>query len=195
VPLRVDVSADKEVLRRRLSRWLAATAAGIFAILALLGLSSGIGVARLSTAPEFDLPLLGGGRVTNADLLGRAAVINVWASWCLPCREEAPMLRRVHAAADPERVVFLGVIRGDREQDAQRFVEDFDLAYANAVGDGGFARQFGVRGLPMTYVVDPAGRMIARHFGPISEQRLTALIEEALARESTIGDKASETGS
>ncbi len=191
----MNVPMHEEALRRRLSRWLGATAVAIFAILALLGLSSGTGVAQSSAAPEFDLPLLGGGRVTSAELLGRVAVINVWASWCPPCREEAPMLRRVHAAVDPERVVFLGVIRNDREQNAQRFTEDFGLTYANAIDDGGFARKFGLRGIPMTYVIDAGGHMIARHFGPISEQRLTALIEEALARERTISGGAAGSGS
>lgn len=195
VSLHVNVPADTEALRRRLSRWLGVSAIAIFALLALLGLSSGTGLARSSDAPAFDLPLLGGGRVTSAELLGRAVVINVWASWCAPCREEAPMLRRVHGAVDPERVVFLGVIRNDREQDAQRFVEDFGLPYANAIGDGDFARRFGVRGIPMTYVIDAGGRMVARHFGPISEQRLTALIEEALARGSAPGEGAAESGS
>lgn len=186
---------DEPALRRRLGRWLGAAAVGIFAILALLGLSSGTGAAQSASAPEFDLPLLEGGRVTSAELLGRAVVINFWASWCGPCREEAPMLRRVHAAVDPERVVFLGVIRNDREQDARRFLEDFGLTYANAIGDDDFARRFGVRGIPMTYVVDAGGRMVARHFGPISEQRLTALIEEALARGSAISAGAAASGS
>jgi cytochrome c biogenesis protein CcmG/thiol:disulfide interchange protein DsbE len=106
----------------------------------------------------------------------------VWASWCPPCREEAPALRRAHEGADPERVAFLGVVRNDSPGSARDFVERFDLTYPQAVDDGSFARAYGVRGLPMTFVVDPGGRLTATHFGPISESRLAVLIEDALAR-------------
>ena len=116
------------------------------------------------------------------DLVGRAAVINVWASWCPPCREEAPVLRRAYEGADPERVAFLGVVRNDSTGSARDFVERFDLAYPQAVDDGSFARAYRVRGLPMTFIVDAAGRLSATHFGPISESRLAVLIEDALAR-------------
>ena len=183
----MNLPPDAEVLRRRLSRGLAGTAAALFAILALLGLSASTGVAESSPAPDFDLALLDGGRVTKADLLGRVTVINVWASWCPPCREEAPILRRVHGGADQERVAFLGVIRNDREDDARQFAEDYGLTYPNAIGDVAFGRGFGVRGLPMTFVLDASGRIVARHFGPISEPRLTALIEDALARSEPVG--------
>lgn len=134
-------------------------------------------------APSFDLPLLTGGRITNADLAGRVAVINVWASWCPPCREEAPALRRAYEAADPDRVVFLGVAHNDTPDAARGFIEDFDVRYANAIEDGSFGRAIGVRGIPMTFVLDADGLIVATHFGPISESRLTALIEDALARE------------
>jgi len=197
------VPADAEALRRRLGRWLAGSAAALLATLALLGLASGAGVAESAPAPAFDLqllnplpdPLADGGRVTNAALLGRVTVINVWASWCPPCREEAPILRRAHDAADPERVAFLGVIRNDREDDARAFARDHGLTYPNAVGDGGFASAFGVRGLPMTFVLDASGRIVARHFGPVSESRLTALIEDALAHGEPTGLVAPGDGS
>ena len=193
------MSADAERLRRRLGLWLAGAAAALLATLALLGLASGASVAESAPAPAFDLPLLdplpAGGRVTNAALLGRVTVINVWASWCPPCREEAPILRRAHDGADPERVAFLGVIRNDREDDARAFVRDYGLTYPNAIGDRGFASAFGVRGLPMTYVLDTEGRIVARHFGPIPEPRLTALIEDALARSEPAGLVAPGDGS
>lgn len=134
-------------------------------------------------APPFDLEALhGDGRVTSADLEGRVAVINAFASWCAPCREEAPVLRRAFATADPDRVALLGVAHTDRRDDAIRFLEEFDLTFPAALDDGSFGRDFGVRGLPMTFVLDAAGNVIATHFGPISESRLTALIEDALSR-------------
>jgi thiol-disulfide isomerase/thioredoxin len=178
----LDIPADAEPLRRRLSLGLTGAAATLLAILAMFGISAGVAASLAAPAPDFDLALLDGGRVTDADLLGRVTVINIWASWCPPCREEAPILRRVYEAVDPQRVAFLGVIRNDREENARAFAADQGLTYPNAVGDDEFASAFGVRGIPMTYVLDTDGRIVARHFGPISEPRLTALIDDALAR-------------
>ena len=168
----------------RLGRLLLGAAAIVLVVLAVKGALEGApgGPAAGAPAPDFALPLLGGPRdatVSSGDLAGRTAVINVWASWCPPCREEAPALRRAHERADPELVAFLGVVRRDVESDARDFVERFGLRYPQAVDDGSFARAYGVRGLPMTFVVDPSGRLAATHFGPISESRLAVLIEEA----------------
>lgn len=175
-------------LRRRLSRGLAAGSIAIVVLLALFGLAASDGGGRNDgPAPAFDLPLIGGGRVTDAALVGRVTVINVWASWCGPCREEAPVLARVYADADPTRVAFLGVTRNDQPDDSRAFIERFDIAFPSAVGDGEFARAYGVRGVPMTYVVAADGTLIARHFGPISESRLRALIADALARPPAAG--------
>jgi cytochrome c biogenesis protein CcmG/thiol:disulfide interchange protein DsbE len=175
---------DTDRLRRRLSRWLGGAALALTAMLALLGLGAR-GSATNPTgapAPAFDLPLLAGGRVTNADLAGRVAVINVWASWCPPCREEAPALQRVAADADPARVAFLGVAHSDTAGDARSFVQRFAVPYPNALDDDSFGRAYGVTGLPMTFIVGADGTLLDRNFGPIGEARLRALIADALAR-------------
>jgi cytochrome c biogenesis protein CcmG/thiol:disulfide interchange protein DsbE len=109
-------------------------------------------------------------------------VINVWASWCPPCRAEAPVLRRVEASVDRDRVIFLGLARNDDPSDSRDFVAKHQLPFLNAIDDGGFGRALGVQGLPTTFVVDASGGIVARHFGPISESKLTVLIAEALAR-------------
>ena len=170
----------------RLGWLLLGAAAGVLVLLAAKGAleSAPRGPAAGTPAPDFALPLLGGApeaTVSSRDLAGRAAVLNVWASWCPPCREEAPALRRAHERADPELVAFLGIVQRDVESAARDFIERFDLRYPHALDDGSFDRAYGVRGLPMTFVVDPAGRLVATHFGPISESRLAVLIAEALA--------------
>jgi cytochrome c biogenesis protein CcmG/thiol:disulfide interchange protein DsbE len=170
----------------RLARRLAVTGVVLLLALALLGLS-----ARQqnldptgATAPPFDLPLLSGGRITTADLAGRVAVVNVWASWCPPCREEGPALRRVAAGVDPSRVVFLGVAHSDTADAARGYVRQFAIPYQNALDDGSFGRAYGVSGLPMTFVIGADGTLLGRNFGPISEARLRALIADALSRTS-----------
>lgn len=173
----------------RLGRWLLVASAAMVAVLLWIGLvastpaSSSVG----TPAPDFSLALLDpaaglGDSIGKSDFAGRVTVVNVWASWCGPCREEAPVLRRAHAAADPRQVAFLGVVRNDDPDDARRFIADFGIEYANAIGDDAFARDYGVRGLPMTFVLDAAGTITAAHFGPISESRLRVLTEDAMAR-------------
>lgn len=172
---------------RKLGWVLLGAAAVVLVVLAIRGVADGSPHASGTgmRAPAFVLPLLDGadGSSVNAhDLAGRATVINVWASWCPPCREEAPALRRAHENADPERVTFLSVVRNDSEHSARDFIERFDLAFPQVIDDGSFARAYGVRGIPMTFVIDPSGHVSARHFGPISESRLAVLIEDALTR-------------
>ncbi len=176
----------------RLGRRLVAASAVLSAMLLWLGLASstpgnpGVG----TPAPDFSLALLDpaaslGDSVSKSDFAGRVTVVNVWASWCGPCREEAPVLRRAHAAADAGQVAFLGVVRNDDPDDARDFIADFGIEYANAIDDGAFARDYGVRGLPMTFVLDAAGTITATHFGPISESRLRVLTEDAMTRSAT----------
>lgn len=122
-----------------------------------------IGLARTgsqsepgSAAPSFELPLLdGGGMFTDEDLRGKPVVINFWASWCIPCREEAPLLEKTWRAYRDRGIMFLGVNIKDAESDAKRFVEQFDITYPTVRDlDQSLTRDFGVKGLPETFFVD-----------------------------------------
>ena len=171
---------------RRVGWLLLGAAVVVLAVLAAKGALAGAPAAPASgaPAPAFVLPLLdgpAGSDVSSADLAGRAVVINVWASWCPPCREEAPALRRAYESADPDLVSFLGVVHDDAGSAARGFAERAGLGYPQALDDGSFGRAYRVRGLPVTFVVDPRGRLAATHVGPISESRLAVLIEEAVA--------------
>jgi len=184
-PTPIEARNAIDALRRRWSCGFFALAGVVLLALGWLGLLATQPPPSIagSPAPPFDLEALNGdGRITSADFEGRVAVINAFASWCAPCREEAPVLRRAYEEADPARVAFLGVAHTDRRDDATRFLEEFDLTFPAAFDEGSFGRDFGVRGLPMTFVLDASGNVIATHFGPVSESRLTALIEDALSR-------------
>jgi cytochrome c biogenesis protein CcmG/thiol:disulfide interchange protein DsbE len=147
--------------RRRWSRLLRVLVALVPA-LAFIGVLW-IGLARTgseaesgSAAPSFELPLLdGGGDLTDEDLRGKAVVINFWASWCIPCREEAPLLEQTWRAYRDEGVVFLGVNIKDTERDARRFVKEFDVTYPNVRDlDQRLTQDLGVKGLPETFFID-----------------------------------------
>lgn len=115
-----------------------------------------------------------------AGLNGRPVVVNVWASWCGPCRVEAPLLQRASQRYG-DRVVFLGVDARDTRTDARNFLHRYGIAYPNVVdGDDGITGLLGLRGFPTTYIVDRTGNVIASVVGGISEQVLGARLDEVL---------------
>ncbi len=105
-------------------------------------------------------------------------VVNVWASWCGPCRVEAPLLQR---AAQRYRgdVVFLGVDSKDQVRPAREFLDRYGITYPNVVDERGeIRRALAMRGFPTTYIFDRQGRLSAKVFGGISEQTLAARIAD-----------------
>jgi thiol-disulfide isomerase/thioredoxin len=169
-----------ETPRRSISRALLGTSAVLALVLIVAGfaLASPAPPERAET-PAFALELLDIGSVASEELRGQPLVINVWASWCSPCREEAPTLSRLAAELDGSGVRFLGVVSDDTASNARAFAEKAQLDFLHAIDDGSFERAYKVQVLPTTYVLDATGALVARHLGPISEARLRVLIEEA----------------
>ncbi|MGH8894612.1 MAG: TlpA family protein disulfide reductase, partial [Actinomycetes bacterium] len=138
-------------------------------------------VGRPDRLPGLTLRCLGRGTDVRMDA-GRAAptVVNLWASWCEPCRREMPRLR---ASADRlgSRAVFLGVDTKDDEGAAWQVLADVRVRYAQVADpDGRLLAGLGLPGIPATYVVDPRGRVVYRHVGEMDRRDITAL-EEAVA--------------
>lgn len=112
----------------------------------------------------------------------RPLVVNVWASWCIPCRSEAPLLVAAHETFG-DRVEFLGVAIRDTDTDASAFLTEFGIAYENLLDPGDEIRKvFGGSGVPMTYFVAPGGELVSTHFGVIDDQELALGIDELLRR-------------
>ncbi|WP_185975846.1 TlpA family protein disulfide reductase [Tessaracoccus rhinocerotis] len=130
--------------------------------------------------PRTQLPCLGSDVTVNlAGLERRPTVVNFWAQWCGPCREEAPFLRDVSQAA--EEVAFVGVNFDDPEPAwALEFAGLAEWRYPHVADPEGTLRsQLGVPGLPMTLFVDETGAIVEHHFGVIeSEEELEAAIAE-----------------
>lgn len=116
------------------------------------------------TGPSGPLP-----GITSAQLKGKVALVNVWASWCVPCREEHPVLMGL--SRDP-RILLVGLNYKDQPENARRFLGTFGLPYA-AVGvdpSGRSAIDWGVYGVPETFVLAPDGTIARKFVGPLSEQ-------------------------
>ena len=117
--------------------------------------------------------------MTLASLRGRPAVINFWATWCVPCFQEHPLL--VSAARSlGDRVRFVGVIYEDSEQQVRGFLARQGSAYPSLVDPGSrTAIAFGVFGVPETYFLDAEGKIAAKHIGPLDAQSLEAKLRQA----------------
>lgn len=122
------------------------------------------------TKTQFDGILVG--------LRGTPVVVNLWASWCAPCRAEMPLLQR--AAADYEgRIVFLGVASKDRRSEAEKFLDEVDVTYPSVFDASGDVRSgLGLRGFPTTYFFDKTGTLVASWTGGITEPKLAAQLED-----------------
>lgn len=140
-------------------------------------------------APELAGDLLSGGQLSTADLTGAVVVINVWASWCAPCRAEAPDLQSVWDATQDGGVQFVGVNTRDSEAAASGFVDNFGLSYPQLLDPDGrlqllFRDTLPPQSIPSTLVLDKEGRVAARALGAVSQSDLLGLIEPLVAEPS-----------
>ena len=137
-------------------------------------------------APDFTLETLQGETVTLSDLRGKAVVVNLWASWCPPCRAEMPALQAAYEA-DRDRgleILAVDMTYQDTEQDALRFIEEFGLTFPIALDrDGTVARQYLLRALPSTFFVGPDGVITKVVIGgPMSEATIRTNVRDMLDR-------------
>lgn len=140
-------------------------------------------------APEFGGPLLGrdGAEFNLADARGEIVVLNVWGSWCPPCRKEAPALQAIHEELAEDGVRFVGVNTRDyNTTDALRFEEEFGITYPSVVDTDGrrllaFRDTLPPNAIPTTLVIDRAGKLAARVLGEVTETTLRELIGDVLA--------------
>lgn len=122
------------------------------------------------------------GRVELAELRGTPVVLNYWASWCVPCREEAPLLERGWRGARDRGVLFVGLNMQDVTEDARDFLDRFGLTFPNVRDpSNATARRWGVTGIPETFFVSRRGDVVGHVIGVVREQQLQAGIEAALA--------------
>jgi cytochrome c biogenesis protein CcmG, thiol:disulfide interchange protein DsbE len=145
---------------------------GVAALLALLiwkvafgrttGAADELAEGKLVHAPAFTLDRLDSdGQLGVADLRGKAVVVNFWASWCVPCRDEAPVLQKTYERYRDQGLVVLGVDVNDFRQDARRFMKRYGLTYPVVYdGKGSTVGKWGVRGFPETFFVDRTGKLV-----------------------------------
>ncbi|TMI87919.1 MAG: TlpA family protein disulfide reductase [Bacillati bacterium ANGP1] len=131
-------------------------------------LAVGTALARGETppAPPVTFPTFEGGRVSLGDLRGHPIVMNFWAAWCVPCREEAPLLEGIWKAYREKGLVVLGVDTQDLSEPARGFITRFGITYPNVRDpDGSVAHLFGATGVPETFFIGADGRVLGKFPG------------------------------
>jgi len=152
-----------------------------FLIILGYGLRTQSGSPIGAPAPDFTLSLFDGGELSLADRRGSVVVVNFWASWCAPCRDEAPTLERVWQEYEDRRVVFVGVNYKDVESKATSFIEEFNVTYPNGPDPyNRISAAYRITGVPETFLIAKDGRLLEWYRGPITEAWLRAALGEIL---------------
>jgi cytochrome c biogenesis protein CcmG/thiol:disulfide interchange protein DsbE len=181
----------------RLSPFAVAAIVGVLALLGLLayglaasdpdsGIDDALTRGEPPNAPGFDLARLSGdGRERLSDYRGKIVVLNAWASWCKPCREESPLLQRWHERLERDgRGTVLGIDALDVDSDARAFVREYGLTYPMARDpEGGSLTDYGVVGYPETFVIDERGRIVDLRRGPVDERWMREHVAPLLERQ------------
>ena len=119
-----------------------------------------------------------------SDLRGEVVVVNFWAAWCPPCRDEAPLLEEAWREYADQGVVFLGVDIWDTEQNARAYLDEFGVTFPNLIDERGrIAVEYGLTGVPETYFITGDGTISSRIIGVVTRATLAQGIEEALSAE------------
>lgn len=168
----------------RISR--AAVFTVIFTLLVIVGWKlTKVTAAQVDSgaAPDFTLTSFTGETIRLSELRGQVVVINFWASWCPPCREEAAYLEQTWRKYQQEGVIFIGVNYADTDKEALAYLDEFDITYFNGVDIGTrISQDYNMQGVPETYFIDKSGQIHSVYIGPLYaptlDEKIDALISQ-----------------
>lgn len=133
-------------------------------------------------APDFSLTGFDGQTVTLSELRGQVVIVNFWASWCLPCREEAAYLEKTWRKYKDQGVVFIGVDYADTDKKALEYIQEFDITYLNGPDlKTRISQVYNIKGVPETFFIAKNGELRGMQIGPLVPPQLDDKIEELLA--------------
>ncbi|MBI5961779.1 MAG: TlpA family protein disulfide reductase [Chloroflexi bacterium] len=134
------------------------------------------------TMYDFDQLAMPGEKVSLKDMRGNVVIVNFWASYCIPCRDEAPMFETVWREYQDQGVIMLGLNINDPLTNAEDYLKEFGITYPNAPDLGGKISndEYRITGIPETFVIDPKGDIVRHFISTPSERDLRSEIERAL---------------
>jgi cytochrome c biogenesis protein CcmG/thiol:disulfide interchange protein DsbE len=156
---------------------------GLVGLLAWGVVKSNAGQRQKGPAPDFTITTFDGQTLSLSQFRGKVVVINFWASWCIPCRQEANYFESTWRAYKDRGVVFIGLNWVDTNKEALAFLDEFDITYYNGVDVGQkIAQAYRMQGIPETFFVDKAGSLQGVQIGVFQPGQLEEKIEALLAQ-------------
>lgn len=154
---------------------------GVLMVIVVFGLqlaSQNMGQPTSGPAPQFEMTTYNGDTFRLADMRGKVVVLNFWASWCAPCRTEAPDLQNISTLYRERGVEVVGVTYLDTDEDARNFMAEFGMTYTNGL-DGGsrISDLYRVQAVPETFIIDQQGNVAYFFAGPINTAQLIAQLD------------------
>lgn len=142
--------------------------------------------AELAPAPDFSLVDLAGKKLSLSDYRGQVVLLDFWATWCDPCKEEIPHFVELQDRYGSRGLQVIGVSMDDDQEPVREFEQQFKMNYPVVMGSAELASQYGgILGLPVAYMIDREGRIAARHVGAtkaaVFETEITRLLKSAPA--------------
>lgn len=165
--------------------WAAGLAAVAFLGLLGFGLTRDVRVLPSALigepAPDFAGATLDGDSLRSERLRGRVVILNFWASWCGPCRQEHPVLRWAERHYDEDEVRVVGVVYQDRPAAARRFMRELGGSWPSVLDPGSrIAIDYGVYGPPETFFVAPDGTVVRKRIGPVTMELVRSTVDSLL---------------
>jgi len=137
----------------------------------------------LRQAPDFTLTDLSGSKLSLSAYRGKVVLLDFWATWCAPCKEEIPHFVDMQTRYGSRGLQIIGISMDDDEKPVRDFQQQFKMNYPVAVGTTTLAEQYGgVLGLPITFVIDTEGRIVSRHIGQTKPEVFEAEIQNLLPK-------------
>ena len=160
-------------MKRLVKDWILALSMGAVIFLAIQWLQPKPDIPEI--APDFTIQTVGGDRISLQSLQGTAVVLNFWASWCGPCKQETPAFNRFHRANPGIPIIGLAVDSGNASK-VRATAKKWGIQYPVAVADAALQRRYDISTLPTTVVVGPDGKVADIHVGIMLERQLTRAI-------------------
>lgn len=163
----------------------------VIGIILIVAAIFGLALSRLrqpqpqsGPAPDFSLGTFYNGTLKLSELRGKVVVVNFWASWCGPCRDEAAELEATYKQYKDKGVVFIGVAWTDTDTNARAYLNEYKITYPNGMDmQTRISAMYRIQGVPETFIVDKNGNIDQFVMVPLTQKQLTSMIERTLAKQ------------